>query len=129
MEPWTHSIEYPKYMGYLHGEHGRVLATMLDRLSGVPGAFPENTTVVFISDRSMPAYHPVYKGAWHHGNAMRYGALVLSSNRSLRTGGRYLRWPIDNKRLGALWCTLGHVLGAPMDMFGNWSGGPLAELL
>jgi hypothetical protein len=113
---------WPGQSHSIHQFQSGLMAGMIKALSPVGGIDP-NTLFVYTGDTGLTPYNT------HHGDENAFAALVISGMSSLKTGGRYIRYPMKAKNNGALWLTLSHGLGVPLAKHGNHDGPPLAELL
>jgi hypothetical protein len=114
---------YRQMMQRLYQFVSQQVADMMDGL----GAVASQTVVVILSAQAASRSD-------HHGKTpYRFPAMLLDGTGKAKTGGRYLRYAKGDRSLSDLFCTVGHLVGAPTDTFGaggfNQVRGPLPELV
>lgn len=106
-----------EWLGELSKMHTSLVATMIQRLEGVPegdGTMWDNTLVVFTNDG----------GNEHHNRAESWPIMLLGGkNIPLNLDGRCIMYPkmgnTGHRHFNAVWNTVCHAMGAPTDNFGD----------
>lgn len=111
-----------------------LLLRILENLSGQANLFPDDTTVLLVSDRGMST-----EGNHHgcNGGGGRMLTYIWTSNPALKAGGQYIRFPTNLRlkdpsaftALSDFYRTFAIAFGVNLPSFGKYGGRILDEIL